>query len=126
MMTHLERAKQLQEMIAQGKVNEALEELYAEDCVIVEGNGQVRTGREAQLGAVKEWQGSISEMHGAGIGCITSDEENGVTCVESWMDVTYQGGHRAKLEEVAVQKWKDGRIIHERFYFDVPPGMSGE
>lgn len=125
-MSCLEKAKQLQSMIAQGQVNEALNELYAEDCTIVEGNGQVRSGRSAQLEAVKEWQNSISEMHGAGVGCITSDEENGVTCVESWMDVTYQGGHRAKLEEVAVQKWKDGRIVHERFYFDVPPGMEAE
>jgi hypothetical protein len=30
------------------------------------------------------------------------------------------GGERIKLEEVMVQKWKKGQIIHERFYNNMP------
>jgi hypothetical protein len=39
--------------------------------------------------------------------------------VESWMDVTMKDGKRHMMEEVAVQKWKDDQIIHERFYYNM-------
>jgi ketosteroid isomerase-like protein len=39
--------------------------------------------------------------------------------VESWMDVTMKDGKRSTMEEVAVQKWEDGQIIHERFYYNI-------
>jgi hypothetical protein len=28
-------------------------------------------------------------------------------------------GKRSTMEEVAVQKWEDGQIIHERFYYNI-------
>ena len=51
---------------------------------------------------------------------VTSDEQSGVTCTESWFDCTFQDGNRAKMEEVAVQQWKGGQIIEEKFYYNVP------
>ena len=62
----------------------------------------------------------VQEVHDGGVGSITADEENGVTMVESWMDVTYKEGGRMKMEEVAVQKWQGDKIIHERFYHNMP------
>jgi hypothetical protein len=34
------------------------------------------------------------------------------------MDVTFQGGFRVKLAQVAVRTWKDGQIVRERFYYN--------
>ncbi|MGB0428892.1 MAG: SnoaL-like domain-containing protein [Bacteroidia bacterium] len=48
---------------------------------------------------------------------ITSDEEAGVVMHETSMDVTFQDGNRVKMEQVGVQKWKNGQIVHERFYY---------
>ena len=56
----------------------------------------------------------------AGVRSITSDEKDGTTMVESWMDVTMKDGKRNVMEEVAVQKWKDDQIIYERFYYNMP------
>ena len=36
------------------------------------------------------------------------------------MDVTYKGAPRMKMCQVAVQKWQDGKIINERFYYSMP------
>lgn len=36
------------------------------------------------------------------------------------MDVGAPRGKRMMLEEVVVQKWKKGQIIHERFYNNMP------
>jgi hypothetical protein len=30
---------------------------------------------------------------------------------------THKGGQRSKLNEVAVRRWKDGKVVHERFYY---------
>jgi hypothetical protein len=40
--------------------------------------------------------------------------------VESWMDVTFQGGMRPKWEQIARQKWQGDQIIEERFYYNMP------
>ena len=62
----------------------------------------------------------VKEFHGGGCDSICSDEENGVTTAETWMDVTFQDGNNMKMSEVAVQKWQDGQIIDEKFYYNMP------
>ena len=53
----------------------------------------------------------IKEFHGSGVLAITSDDNAAMTIVESWMYVTIKDGNRAKMEEVAVQKWQGDQII---------------
>ena len=116
-----ECAQDLYDRIGRGDMEGAFNDYYADDVIVVEGDGTVREGKETQRAALAEWQSSQEEWHGGGHTSITSDEENQVTSVESWADVTFKGGHRWKLEEVGVQRWKDGKIVHERFYYNVPP-----
>ncbi len=118
-MTLHEKAQRLCQMVTEGKSMEAFEELYHEDVVVVEANGDTRTGKSAQREAIQEWYKNVQEMHGSGFGAITANEEQGTTSIESWFDTTTAQG-RMKLEEVGVQKWKDGQIIHERFYYNMP------
>lgn len=124
MSEHLKNARELQQMLGQGQAMEAFEKFYHDEVVVVEANGEVRNGKEAQRQAIQQWFGMVEEMHGGGVGAITADEEAGITTAESWTDITMKGAGRMKMEEVAVQKWKDGQIIHERFYYNVPPGMD--
>ncbi len=119
-------AHDLYDRMGQGQINEVFEQYYADNVVVVEGDGTVRNGKDAQREALKGWLESVEEHHGGGYTAITADEENQVTMVETWGDVTFKGGHRWKMEEVAVQKWEDGQIVHERFYYNVPPGMEGQ
>lgn len=122
-MSYLEKASQLYAMIGEGKSMEALDQFYAEDCVITEGDGKQRHGLAAQKEAMTQWYGMIKEQHGGGVGCITANEDTGITTVESWVDITMQNDARWKMEEVAVQKWENDKIVSERFYYNVPPGM---
>ena len=119
-MSCLEKAQQLVGMISEGKTMEAIQELYHDDVVVVEQpTGETRNGKAAQMEAMKQWYASIKERHGGGFGTITSNEEDQTTSIESWVDITTEHG-RMKMEEVGVQKWKDGKIIHERFYYNMP------
>lgn len=125
-MSYLEKATAFQNMMAQGQVMEAFEQYYAEDCKVIEmPTGEVRDGKEAQREAIKQWFGMVEAHHGGGVNSITANEESGITCCETWTDVTFQGGNRMKLQEVGVQKWRDGQIVEEKFYYHMPaqPGQ---
>lgn len=124
-MTHLERAQKLYRMIGEGKMVEAIEELYDENVEVIEASGESFEGRRRQVQRAAEWQEGIEEFHGGGVYSITSNEETGTTMVESWVDITPKGAPRFKFEEIAVQQWTDGRISRERFYYFIPAEMQG-
>ena len=121
-MSLLEQARNLQQMLAEGNTMEAFEKYYHDNVKVIEiPTGEERHGKEAQREAIQQWFDSLAEFHDGGVGSICADEENGITTAESWMDVSFKGGMRMKMSEVAVQKWQDGQIIEEKFYYHMPP-----
>ena len=119
-MSYIDKARNIYEMMGQGKMLEAFEKYYHKDVVVIEATGETRKGFEANFKFQKDFMGMIKEVHGSGVNAITSNEKEGTTMVESWMEVTYKDGKRAKMEEVAVQKWQGDQIIKERFYYNMP------
>lgn len=117
-MSYYDRAKDIYDMLATGKLFEAFDKYYHNDVEVVEANGETRKGKDKNLKFQEEFMGMIKEIHGMGVKAITSNEKEATTMVESWMDVTYQNGKRLFSEEVAVQKWEGDQIIHERFYYN--------
>jgi hypothetical protein len=120
-MSYLDNAKDMYNMLAQGKLLDAFEKYYHVDVVMEEATGEKRVGKEANRNFQTEFMGMIKDVHGTGVRSIASDEKEGVTMVESWMDVTFKDGKRSKMEEVAVQKWRGDQIVHERFYYNAAP-----
>ena len=118
-MSYYDKAKDIYDMSAQGKSLDAFEKYYHKDVVMVEATGETRKGKDANRKFQTDFMGMIKEMHGTGVRSVTSNEKEAVTMVESWMDVTMNDGKRQMMEEVAVQKWKDDQIIHERFYYNM-------
>jgi ketosteroid isomerase-like protein len=118
-MSYYEKAKDIYDMSAQGKLLDAFEKYYHNDVVMVEATGESRKGKDANRKFQQEFMNMIKEFHGTGVRAIASDEKQATTMVESWMDVTMKDGKRSTMEEVAVQKWKDDQIIHERFYYNM-------
>jgi len=117
-MSYLQHAKDLYEMVGQGQLLEAFEKYYHDDVVMIEANGTTRDGKVINMEFQKQFLQGINEMHDGGVTAVTSNEESGVTLVESWMDVSFKDGKRVKMEEVAVQTWKGNLIIRERFYYN--------
>ncbi|MBT8400290.1 MAG: nuclear transport factor 2 family protein [Rhodothermia bacterium] len=106
-------------MIGEGNVTEAFEKYYHDDVVMQEPAGEPRRGKEANRQFMQQWMTNVEERHGGGVTAITSNEDEHITMVETWSDVTYSG-KRMKMEEVAVQRWEGEQIIHERFYYTMP------
>ena len=105
----------LNDAILSGKAMEAFEQYYAEDVVMQENSDEPRAGKEANRKAEVEFFSSLEAFHE---GKLISSAVNGdVTFGEWFMDLTFKGGHRVKMAQVAVRRWKDGKIAHERFYY---------
>jgi hypothetical protein len=102
--------------IRQGKIIEAMSEFYDKETVMQDNANPPTKGlaanieREKQfMNGVKEWKGFTVTASGVG---------DNVTFYESTSDFVTTGGASVHLEQVAVAKWKNGRIVHERFYYD--------
>lgn len=119
-MSYLEKAKDIYKLMGEGKMIDAFDKYYHENVVMHEATGEIREGKAFNREFELKWMESIEAVHGGSVTNITADETNEITMVEAWTDFTPKGGERRKMEEVCVQKWKDGQIIHERFYYNMP------
>ena len=105
----------LNDAILTGKALEAFEQYYADDVVMQENSDEPRVGKDANRKAEIEFFSSLAEFHE---GKLVSSAVNGDTTFGEWfMDITFKNGYRAKMAQVAVRRWKDGKIASERFYY---------
>ncbi|MFH6983380.1 SnoaL-like domain-containing protein [Marinoscillum luteum] len=110
-----EKIEDMNQMILSGQMMDAFEKYYHNDVTMQENNESPTVGKDANREREIKSMGMIEEFHGAEVKA-TAVGEN-VTMVEWEMDVTYKGAPRNTSNQVAVQKWQDGQIIHERFYY---------
>ena len=115
--SHLQQRLQgLLDHIRNGKVIEAMNEFYDRDTVMQDNANPSTKGlaanieREKQfLNGVKEWTGFNVKASAAG---------DNVTFYECTMDFIATNGQPVHMEQVSVAKWNNGKIVHERFYYD--------
>ena len=108
--------KQVNDDVLSGKAMEAFEKYYAEDVVMQENSEEPRRGKAANRKAEEEFFASVEAFHGASV---KASAVNGDVSFSEWeMDVTFKGGHRVKMSQVAVRHWKNGKIVHERFFYN--------
>lgn len=88
-MSYLQKIQDMYRMIGEGKTMEALEQYYHDDVVVIDGNSPLSNGKAEQRKAVEQWESMVTETHGGGVGFMTAHEDDAVTMVESWADVTF-------------------------------------
>ena len=106
---------EVNKLILEGKGPEAFEKFYAEDVVMQEPTDPPRVGKEVNRKAEQQFYGSIEEFFGAKL--LASAVGDGVTFSEWSYDFKLKGQPRVKLEQVTRRQWKNGQIVHERFYY---------
>lgn len=116
-------AKRLVELCRQGKYEQAQDELYADDAVSVEMEGLPpdALGNVKGMDAIREkgrrFNESIETVHGGSVGDpIVAG--NWFSLVMS-MDATFKGRGRIEMNEICVYQVRDGKIVHEQFFYDV-------
>lgn len=107
--------QKLNQAILAGKALEAFDELYANEVVMQENNDEPFVGKATNREREVKFFGSITAVHEVSL---IAAAVNGDVSFSEWvLDVTFQGGTRYKLCQVAVRRWKGGQVVHERFYY---------
>ncbi len=121
-MTTQEIADTLVKLCSAGKFDEATESLYSPDIVSVEAGAPPGMSRESKgLAAVKakgEWWMANHEVHSATVeGPLVAGSHFAVAFK---MDVTFKPeAKRFRMEEIAVYKVDNGKIIYEEFFYSM-------
>jgi len=117
-MTTQEVADALVGYCRQGQFEDAIKNLYSPEIVSIEPKGapmeEVR-GLEGVIKKGMQFAEMTEEMHGMEV----SDPivaENFFSCSMK-MDITMKGAPRSTMEEVCVYNVKDGKIVHEQFFY---------
>ena len=112
--TILELDTKVNELVFGGKAMEAFEDFYAEDVVMQENTETPYVGKAFNRKREQDFFATVEAWHG---GAVTSSAAHGdVSFSESNMDVTLKGVGRIQMAQVAVRRWKNGKLVHERFY----------
>jgi ketosteroid isomerase-like protein len=113
--TVTELEQQLNQQILKGDILGAFDRFYADDVVMQENLQEPTKGKAANRKREEAFLGSVEQFHGAEM---HASAVNGNVSFSEWtVDATYKGAGRFALTQVAVRRWKDGQVIHERFYY---------
>ena len=121
-MTTKEVADKLVALCTQGKFDEATKELYSNDIVSMEAGAPPGGSRESKgLDAVLakgEWWVNNHEVHSVVVeGPLVAGSHFSVVFK---LDITFKPqAKRFTMEEVAVYKVADGKIVYEEFFYNM-------
>lgn len=116
-------ADRLVALCREGKYDQAQVELYADDAVSIEPEGLPpgALGNAQGLAAIREkgrqFEERIEAMHSSSV----SDP----VVAENWfsmamrLDATFKGMGRVDMNEICVYHVRDGKIVHEQFFYNV-------
>lgn len=99
--------------VLEGKILETFDQYYADDVVMSENGEDERVGKEA----CREYEVAFVEnveFHGAQASLVLVDGDH--AAVEWEFDFTPKDGDRVVQKQVALQTWKDGKVVREVFY----------
>ena len=115
-METLENVKELIALARQGSFLEAIERFYAEDATMQENFDSPRAGLGALLENERRVLAAFPDIHLERVGWLMVDGDRAAI---NWVfGYTSSAGKKVRLDEVAYQEWRNGKIVRERFYYD--------
>jgi hypothetical protein len=103
-------------------VEQVYERFYDENVVVQENLQPPRIGRTLSIERQQRMNANVKEIHDFQIGAVLVDRNRSV--IEMHLELTTHDGYRIRLEEVGMQTWENGLIIHERYFYD-PSSIQG-
>lgn len=102
-------------LVLQGKAMEAFEKYYGEDVVMQENETPATIGKAANRQRELEFFSKVTEFRSAELKTVAFGDD--VIISEWFVDYTHADWGKVTHDQVSVQRWKDGKVIHERFYY---------
>jgi hypothetical protein len=102
--------------ILEGKILEAFEEYYADDVVMQDNNYPARVGKDENRAYEEAFVNGLTEFRGARL--LNTLVSDGITVTEWFFDYTHKDFGSRTYTQVCTQRWKDGKIVEEKFYYN--------
>lgn len=115
MQTITESLLKLNDLVLQGKALEAFEMYYHEDVTMQENNQEPTIGKKANREREEIFFGNITEFRSAEVVNLAIGDN--VSYVTWKYDYTHKEWGVKNYTQVSIQQWKDGKIIHEQFFY---------
>ncbi len=110
------RINELNDYIAEGKILEAMDEFYADNVIMTEPY-HTTEGKAANIEREKQFLANVKEWHVFDVKA-TAVADN-VSLSEQHMKWTTTDDKVMDVEQIAVARWENGKIVHERFYYNM-------
>lgn len=107
---------QLNQLILEGKILEGFEKFYDDEVVMQDNDYPQRVGKDISRQFEEDFVNGLTEFRGAKV--INTIISDGVAVVEWWFDYTHKDFGVRNYNQVSVQRWKNGKIIEEKFYYN--------
>lgn len=113
-----EKVDNLNQMILEGKILEAFDQYYADDVVMQDNDNPPREGFKTCRDFEESFVNNLTAFRGAKVNNVMVSEDAGVTAIEWWFDYSHKEWGDRNYTQVAVQRWKDGKIVSEKFIYN--------
>lgn len=111
-----ERVQDLIQKVETGQAMEAFEAYYAEDIAMQENGNAPTVGKAENRVREEQFLASVAEWHeGRAVSYVVDADR---AAIHWLLEVTFTNGQRARLDQIAYQTWKNGQIVHERFFYN--------
>jgi hypothetical protein len=111
------RVQDLNRMSLEGDLLGAHDKHYADDVVQQENESEPTVGKAANRRREEEFLTNVTRFRGAKVKAVAVNAATDTTMVEWVFDYDHRAWGTRTYHQVAVQRWRDGLIVHERFYY---------
>jgi len=117
-MNTQEVADKLVQLCREGKHEQAIDELYADNVVSKEPKGssmELTEGKDAVKKKTIQWEESVEEIHSSS--CSEPIVADNHFAIVMNIDATYKAHGRMPMSEICVYEVKDGKIVADEFFY---------
>jgi ketosteroid isomerase-like protein len=115
-MPSRERVNAFVATVRAGRYVEAIADFYAEQATMRENQGPERAGRDALIAHEKAMLGSMRRIDTTRAEPVMVDGDR--VAIGWTFEFTGQDGTVRRMSELALQIWRDDRIVEEQFFYD--------
>ena len=115
--TIAQSVEDLNSMILKGQILDAFDKYYDKDVVMADNFNDDRIGFDICRQFEVDFFNNLTEFRGAEVQEVRIDEAAGLAFVKWHFDYSHKEWGVMDYVQVAVQRWENGKIVHERFLY---------
>jgi ketosteroid isomerase-like protein len=102
-------------LVENGQMLDAITKYYDERVAMQENTSPPTVGFAENFARESAFYGSLRSAKFTAASVVVDDDRAAINWV---FDYTTADGQRYRMDEVAIQTWRDGKIVHERYVYD--------